>query len=116
PRTTPLYLASVLLTYPAPPTPSTPPLHDALPISSTRSPARRPRPQAAPRHRSRPCRATARRAARPGDAGASRPRSPPLRCLGARSEEHTSELQSLTNLVFRLLLGIQNIRLHHTTP
>jgi len=27
-----------------------------------------------------------------------------IRCLPARSEEHTSELQSLTNLVCRLLL------------
>src|SRR5438093_8012623 len=28
----------------------------------------------------------------------------PMRCLPMRSEEHTSELQSLTNLVCRLLL------------
>src|SRR5437016_8085383 len=34
---------------------------------------------------------------------ASRPAAPPLR-KAARSEEHTSELQSLTNLVCRLLL------------
>src|SRR5262249_56666374 len=33
------------------------------------------------------------------------PTPPPLRgCRGLRSEEHTSELQSLTNLVCRLLL------------
>src|SRR5437016_8833648 len=45
-------------------------------------------------------------------------RSPPARsayprhlprCAGARSEEHTSELQSLTNLVCRLLLEKKNI-------
>src|SRR5438093_7149953 len=30
--------------------------------------------------------------------------NPPARVLGTRSEEHTSELQSLTNLVCRLLL------------
>src|SRR5262249_9199622 len=37
--------------------------------------------------------------------GASRPRTRPWRCTGTwRSEEHTSELQSLTNLVCRLLL------------
>src|SRR2546427_6923552 len=55
-------------------------LHDALPISSSRP--------ATHGHRSR---STAR-------AIGSRPRSP------ARSEEHTSELQSQSNLVCRLLL------------
>src|SRR5258706_7663476 len=34
----------------------------------------------------------------------SRPIAPPLEQLASRSEEHTSELQSLTNLVCRLLL------------
>src|SRR5438093_3803850 len=33
---------------------------------------------------------------------------PPRRFRGARSEEHTSELQSLTNLVCRLLLEKKN--------
>src|SRR5262249_61542411 len=56
-------------------------LHDALPISHARSIRQR--------HRHRP------------DAGADQL----PRCLGRdRSEEHTSELQSLTNLVCRLLL------------
>src|SRR5438093_9993586 len=39
--------------------------------------------------------------------------------LGAeptRSEEHTSELQSLTNLVCRLLLEKKNSRENYTTP
>src|SRR5262249_61255896 len=34
--------------------------------------------------------------------------------LGSRSEEHTSELQSLTNLVCRLLLEKKNNVLNHT--
>src|SRR5262249_61287258 len=58
-------------------------LHDALPIC--RRPGRSPAPRSGRRHRSR--------AAAP---------SPPDR--PRRSEEHTSELQSLTNLVCRLLL------------
>src|SRR5262249_59834037 len=33
-----------------------------------------------------------------------------------RSEEHTSELQSLTNLVCRLLLAKKNTELTNTTP
>src|SRR5438046_1086322 len=33
-----------------------------------------------------------------------------------RSEEHTSELQSLTNLVCRLLLEKKNKRIKHNTP
>src|SRR5258706_2943506 len=37
------------------------------------------------------------------------PSRPPQR--GGRSEEHTSELQSLTNIVCRLLLEIKNARL-----
>src|SRR5438093_8489496 len=57
-------------------------LHDALPISALPRAARRPRP-GDPRERV------------------------PLR-LGVRSEEHTSELQSLTNLVCRLLLEKKN--------
>src|SRR4029450_14141305 len=57
-------------------------LHDALPICGTaRGPARR--------------RRSSRRGGRRRSAGAGRP---------ARSEEHTSEIQSLTNLARRLLL------------
>src|SRR5215213_10575708 len=49
----------------------------------------------------RPCRRPGpRRGDRPDRATARAPRPPP-----ARSEEHTSELQSLTNLVCRLLLA-----------
>src|SRR5438046_8023168 len=44
----------------------------------------------------------------------------PAGCEGARSEEHTSELQSLTNLVCRLLLekkkNTQNIRNKNDKP
>src|SRR2546430_16226876 len=58
-------------------------LHDALPIS--------------PAVPARPSPAAPLRAARPFDRG--RPRA-----AGSRSEEHTSELQSQSNLVCRLLL------------
>src|SRR5437016_10939364 len=47
------------------------------------------------------------RSRRPSCAGASQQemhRARPARCISCRSEEHTSELQSLTNLVCRLLL------------
>src|SRR2546430_9850364 len=64
---------------------STLPLHDALPISQRRThPPRRRRA----RHRQ-------------GRAGGVRPA---CRRRGRRSEEHTSELQSQSNLVCRLLL------------
>src|SRR2546430_12750203 len=59
-------------------------LHDALPISS-----------------SPPC---ARSCARPRSRGTSSDR----RCRPERSEEHTSELQSQSNLVCRLLLEKKN--------
>src|SRR2546427_5280607 len=64
-------------------------LHDALPISERR---RRP---AEPRRRSP-------RAAAPSRGSAATPR--PTRARARRSEEHTSELQSQSNLVCRLLL------------
>src|SRR5947199_7862876 len=60
------------------------PLHDALPISSTASSTARQKSHTA---------TTARR----------------LRGGRTRSEEHTSELQSLRHLVCRLLLGKKNI-------
>src|SRR5438093_3751299 len=63
-------------------------LHDALPISNTGAPHR-----AGGRRRGAPARSRAGWAARPGS---------------ARSEEHTSELQSLTKLVCRLLLEKKN--------
>src|SRR2546427_2814903 len=53
------------------------------------------------------CRPPRRRAPRPDDATASsaRPRAP----ARTRSEEHTSELQSQSNLVCRLLLEKKNV-------
>src|SRR5438093_3584969 len=55
-------------------------LHDALPICAHRRVQRRP------------------------GRGADRHRAPRTACAAFRSEEHTSELQSLTKLVCRLLL------------
>src|ERR1019366_9626336 len=49
---------------------------------------------------------------RPGDGHA----QPLNRRLQLRSEEHTSELQSLTNLVCRLLLEKKTSQTHTTTP
>src|SRR2546430_16434158 len=68
-------------------------LHDALPISRTDC---RPRPRAAP-GADAGCRRGARTAAPRPARAAPRDRWP-------RSEEHTSELQSQSNLVCRLLL------------
>src|SRR5438034_6026053 len=65
-------------------------LHDALPISRRRQP--HPRPA-----RSGP-------GAGDGLAGDHRPRQPARRVAVLRSEEHTSELQSHSDLVCRLLL------------
>src|SRR5262249_59978730 len=96
-----------------PPPTATPPLslHDALPIS--RSARRRPLPD----HGRRPAAHAARVGHRPGRDRAGLPVGRPAAAdpgtpdvdaavLGGyrRSEEHTSELQSLTNLVCRLLL------------
>src|SRR5438093_10152063 len=41
------------------------------------------------------------------------PGSPPIKCSDDRSEEHTSELQSLTNLVCRLLLEKKKKKEHN---
>src|SRR2546425_9112972 len=49
-------------------------------------------------------RGTVPRARAPGFAAAGRPANPGARARGTRSEEHTSELQSLAYLVCRLLL------------
>src|SRR2546430_8605467 len=79
-------------------------LHDALPIS-TRLPAS-PRPRTGGLTKRRPvlCAPGARRTARP-------PRA------AARSEEHTSELQSQSNLVCRLLLEKKKkIQIKQTIP
>src|SRR5262249_60496678 len=75
-------------------------LHDALPICWRTSPPRG--------RRRRPSSATSRASARHD--GSAVTAAPPIRrscchCTSiVRSEEHTSELQSLTNLVCRLLL------------
>src|SRR5262249_62087125 len=67
-------------------------LHDALPISDRRSPA--PGLGGVPRANALIPRSLPRRG----------PRGACLSSRDSRSEEHTSELQSLTNLVCRLLL------------
>src|ERR1019366_9901730 len=59
----------------------------------------------------------------PGAPTWSSPSPAPTSCCACRSEEHTSELQSLTNLVCRLLLEkkknkhkLNNNTTHATTP
>src|SRR5262249_58794052 len=86
------------LTDPAPPATSPLSLHDALPISGSRPRPRRTSSPASPSARSTPSGASA-RPIPPSPDAASRSRRG-----SSRSEEHTSELQSLTNLVCRLLL------------
>src|SRR5262249_58273381 len=90
-------------TAPPPTQTSTLSLHDALPISPRRPPPR------ASCGLPRPCRLACRRESRvfpPGRLASGRIRcdlcAPTARLV--RSEENTSELQSLTNLVCRLLL------------
>src|SRR5436190_16266664 len=86
---TPLSLTSFFFKDPAPPEIYTLSLHDALPIFERRF-AVRPRPRLAKPE------AQPRGLARPKDRATGRER--------ARSEEHTSELQSHSDLVCRLLL------------
>src|SRR2546427_7655972 len=74
-------------------------LHDALPISSA-PPAAPPRPATEP-------------APAQGIDHVQVLHQPPQLRLGGRSEEHTSELQSQSNLVCRLLLEKKK-QLHHT--
>src|SRR5438270_7349063 len=96
---------SALLCYSVKRTPDiyTLPLHDALPIFTRR---RRARARAGAGRRARGARAHAERGAR----GAARGAGLGACALtggadeGSRSEEHTSELQSQSNLVCRLLL------------
>src|SRR2546425_13340088 len=73
-------------------------LHDALPISPP-SPRASPEPAA-----SCPTRSSGRSASPTAPGPADRP----LERVGQRSEEHTSELQSLAYLVCRLLLEKKN--------
>src|SRR5438046_5220818 len=77
-------------------------LHDALPIS-----CRRIRDWGAAHHR-----LDRRHPAEPREAGAAAG-AVSARPLTARSEEHTSELQSLTNLVCRLLLEKKKKKKEH---
>src|SRR5256886_5313600 len=100
---------------PAPPEISTLPLHDALPISpplpdGRGSPhtGREHEDEPAPAHRRRP-RSADRGGPRRGDRR-DRDRSCSARAGGERSEEHTSELQSQSNLVCRLLLEKKKTR------
>src|SRR2546427_6619527 len=64
-------------------------LHDALPISPSRKATKRPR---------------SRSSNSPTTSDPSVPDTSVRRCQSSRSEEHTSELQSQSNLVCRLLL------------
>src|SRR5262249_56217882 len=83
-------------------------LHDALPIFSTRpsGPPRCPCPHPSGPSSSARLRRTSSATARWSPS--STIRTSPRSCATARSEEHTSELQSLTNLVCRLLLEKKN--------
>src|SRR5690606_41504290 len=87
------------------------PLHDALPIFRRPGVVALPQPAADDRQ---PAHARDRRARRQPAARHSRrgrsapPADPGFQPDGARSEEHTSELQSRENLVCRLLLETKN--------
>src|SRR5207249_12076019 len=91
---------------PAPTPSSTLSLHDALPICSTRpgTPARPSTPSSSSRRKDGPL--SRRRRATNRAPRATRSSSPAWR--RARSEEHTSELQSRFDLVCRLLLEKKN--------
>src|SRR5205823_7295409 len=109
-----LHFSSLLCssTAPSPPELATLSLHDALPISAATAPDPPPAMRAPRRARpsGAPCRAAG---SRPGSRAA-----PPAACRGsrparaARSEEHTSELQSLAYLVCRLLLEKKKLTPH----
>src|SRR5206468_10175295 len=92
------------LTAPAPPDIYTLSLHDALPISRRQGHGRRQRALQAPRHRrdAGPRRRPARGARGAGEGR--HVREARRRGRDPRSEEHTSELQSRSDLVCRLLL------------
>src|SRR5699024_12783992 len=106
-------LTSVLFLCPLSPSPPiyTLSLHDALPISARgcRSPARCTAPSCA--SWGLPARAVParrRRGSRPGGTGRDRAEAGTDPADRARSEEHTSELQSRFDLVCRLLLEKKN--------
>src|SRR5262249_62128560 len=103
-----------VLNHAGPPTISLLPLHDALPTSGTR---RRRRCRWGAASSAAACRTFYRRERRGGCSDLGRPdlrdqrhavadgrSARATQSLASRSEEHTSELQSLTNLVCRLLL------------
>src|SRR5205823_8612715 len=100
---------------PAPSEPHSLPLHDALPISAAdeRHRQRRPVPHRRPDSPERILYASVfcdwAGATRAGGVYRLRLReTPPARVAPARSEEHTSELQSLAYLVCRLLIEKKN--------
>src|SRR5256885_16864085 len=80
-------------------------LHDALPISTAASPS-------TPQRRGD----VARSSTPPVPAAGPLTRRPELPDRTARSEEHTSELQSPCNLVCRLLLEKKKKNIKHTPP
>src|SRR5438093_12614171 len=95
--------------------------HLGVPARRARTPRRRPQARRVARRRARPRRRLAaglsggrsglRHPARADRSGARRRRHDTARAgCRSRSEEHTSELQSLTNLVCRLLLEKKNTR------
>src|SRR5262249_58636399 len=88
-------------------------LHDALPISASR-----PHGAADAARPDQAARGVCTRCGGQPDAGSrGLPERPPAeRRRHRRSEEHTSELQSLTNIVCRLLLGKKKHNQHHILP
>src|SRR5262249_61050225 len=104
PPLSPLFVRSFLFFFTTPPPPELYPLslHDALPISASPSPSSGTRPRSP-----RPASTRSRRSSRSAGSGTSTSRRTlpdGNRGTARRSEEHTSELQSLTNLVSPLLL------------
>src|SRR5262249_61799345 len=102
-RRSPSHLLSFSSNHTAPPQHHPLSLHDALPISWSQI-----RPGGSARSRTAWCstgsRVCASAPTRCSTSTASSPCAPSSSNVSARSEEHTSELQSLTNLVCRLLL------------
>src|SRR5262249_60683014 len=101
----PLPCPLFFFTPPAPPEISTLSLHDALPIYGLRD---RALPAPLPGRRVHPWAHLADHDLRSRVDGHGRPGEPRDGLDVPRSEEHTSELQSLTNLVCRLLLEKKN--------
>src|SRR5205814_5224768 len=103
----PLYLFSSLHLRPPPstPFPYTTLFRSARPVGRGQIPRRRPRRQALRRHVQRFCPGRPEGGSGEGLGRRGHPRRPEKdQSCGRRSEEHTSELQSLRHLVCRLLL------------